>query len=110
MADAFSYKLGMRLPSRIITLSGNGLTSLDLIDPGSIKFVYRRKGVVERNEITATIVNSAKMQIAVDFGAVDTDEIAQYQWHVEARIGALPMAFPEVDFYTFSITGTIAAP
>jgi hypothetical protein len=108
--DAFSYKKGMRLPSRIITLAGNGVTSLAQLDVGSIKFVYRKKGVVERNEILATIVDAAARTISVDFGTVDTDEIAQYQWHVEARIGGLSMAFPEVGFYTFSVTDPIAAP
>lgn len=107
---AFSYKKGMRLPSRIITLAGNGVTSLAQLDSGSIKFVYRKKGVVERNEILATIVDAAARTIAVDFGAVGTDELATYQWHVEAKIGGLPMAFPEEGFYTFAVTDTIAAP
>lgn len=110
MSDQFSYKRGMRLPSRIITLSGNGLTSLDSIDANSLKFVYRRKGVTERKEIAAMVVDEATMRIMVDFGAVDTAVIAQYQWHVEATIGGLPMAFPELGFYTFSITDTIEVP
>lgn len=109
MSDAFSFKLGMRLPTRILTLAGNGLTSLATIDVGTIKFVYRKKGVAERNEIAATIFDSAKMQIAVNFGTVDTDELAQYQWHVEAKVGGLLMAFPEKGFYTFSVTETIGA-
>lgn len=110
MKDAFSYKKGMRLPSRFITLAGNGVTSLTQLDVGSIKFVYRKTGVAERNAIDATIVDAAAMRISVDFGTVDTDEIAQYQWHVEAKIGGLPMAFPEVGFYTFSVTDTIGTP
>lgn len=110
MSDAFSLKLGARLPSRTITLAGNGITSLDELDPGSIKFRYRKKGVVERNDIAAVIVDAAAMKIRVDFGAVDTDEIATYEWDIEATVGGLKMYFPEKGFYTFSVTGTIAAP
>lgn len=111
MKDSFSYKKGMRLPSRFITLAGNGVTSLTQLDVGSIKFVYRKVGFpLERNVIDATIVDAAAMRISVDFGTVDTDELAQYQWHVEAKIGGLPMAFPEVGFYTFSVTDTIGTP
>lgn len=107
MSDAFSYKRGMRLPSRIITLTGNGLTSLTGVDPGSIKFVYRTQGTHERSVIVASVVDSPTMKIEVDFGAVNTGTIAQYQWHVEATVGGLPMAFPEKGFYTFSIVETI---
>lgn len=108
MVDAFSFKKGMRLPSRTIVLAGNGVTSLAQLDPGSIKFVYRKKGVVERNEILATITDAAAMKVRVDFAALDVDEIAAYQWHVEATIGGLGMAFPERGFYQFSVTDTIA--
>lgn len=107
LRDAFSFKRGMRLPSRIVTLVGNGLANLDSIDPGSIKFVYRKKGVVERNLITATVVSSTAMTIKVDFGTLDTDELARYEWHIEATIGGLGLAWPERDFYTFSVTETI---
>ena len=107
MSDAFSYKRGMRLPARIITLSGNGLTNLDTITPGSIVFVYRKKGTTTRTTIAASVVSSAAMTVRVDFGSVDTAVIAQYQWHVEASIGGLAMAFPEQGFYTFSITEQI---
>jgi len=110
MSDVFSYKRGMRLPSRIITLSGNGLTSLDTVDSGSVKFVYRRKGIAERIEISAIVIDEALMRIEVDFSSVDTGTIGQYQWHVEAKVGGLPMAFPERGFYTFSITETIETP
>lgn len=109
MSDVFSYKKGMRLPSRIITLAGNGITTLTELDPGSIKFVYRKKGVAERVEIAASIVSASAKTIEVDFGAVDTDEIAQYQWHVEATVGGLTMAWPERGFYTFSVTEAIEA-
>lgn len=105
--DAFSYKRGMRLPSRIITLVGNGVTNLTAIDPGSIKFVYRPKETNQRKEIAASVVDAALMKIDVDFGAVDTSVAAQYQWHVEATIGGLVMAWPEKGFYTFSVTETI---
>lgn len=105
--DAFSYKRGMRLPARIITLTGNGVTTLAALDSNSIKFVYRKKGVVERKLIAATISDAAAMKIEVDFGTIDTATIAQYQWHVEAAIGGLVMAFPELGFYTFSVTDTI---
>lgn len=105
MSDAFSYKRGMRLPRRIITLAGNGLTTLSAVD--SIKFVYRKMGAVERNEIVAAVVDAAALTIEVDFGTVDTDEIAQYQWHVEVTVSGLVMAFPERNFYTFSVTATI---
>lgn len=107
MSDAFSYKRGMRLPSRIVTLAGNGLTTLDTVDPGSINFVYRTKAANERKLIAAVVVDAAAMKVEIDFGSVDTSVIAQYQWHIEATVGGLPMAFPERGFYTFSVTDQI---
>jgi len=109
MSDAFSYKRGMRLPNRIITLAGNGLSNLDTVDPGSLNFVYRTSGFTgERKVIAAAISESAAMKIEVDFASIDTSVVAKYQWQVEATIGGLPLAWPESGFYTFSITDTIA--
>lgn len=106
-SDLFSYKKGMRLPSRVLTLDGNGIASLAELDPGSIRFVYRKKGVAERNEITPTIVDAAARKIRVDFGAIDTNTIAAYQFHVEGMVGGKLLAWPERGFYTFSVTETI---
>ena len=105
MADLFSFKKGARLPSRTITLVGNGLTTLTGID--NAKFIYRKSGVVERTEILAVVVDVDLLQIRVDFAALDVDEISKYQWHVEVTIGGLVMCFPEKGFYTFSVTETI---
>jgi hypothetical protein len=107
MADAFSFKKGVRLPSRTITLSGNGLTTLVGVD--QVVFVYRKKGVAERNEIIAVVTDAAAMKVRVDFGALDVDEIATYQWQCEAVVGGERMAFPEKGFYTFSVTENIEA-
>lgn len=107
MTDSFSYKQGAQLPSRIVTLSGNDLANLDAIDVDSIKFVYRVVSKPERQEIVCTISDSATMKIEVDFSALDTDTIAQYQWHVEAKQDGLLMYFPEKGFFTFSVTENI---
>lgn len=112
MSDAFSYKHRMRLPSRIITLAGNGVASLSELDPGSIKFCYRVKdSQADRKLISATpIGDPADLQVQVDFAAVDTGTEAQYEWHIEATINGLTLAWPERGFYTFSITDTIEGP
>lgn len=105
--DAFSYKRGARLPVRIVTLAGNGLSDLSSLDVGSILFVYRTIGVDERKTITATIFDSPTMKIRVDFGAIDSATLGKYQWHIEAQVGGLTMCFPEKGFYSFSITDQI---
>jgi hypothetical protein len=108
MADAFSFKKGARAPDRIVALAGNGVTDLSTLDSGSIKFVYRAAGVVERNEITAAIEGDATdLRIRIPFGAVDVDEIGKYQWHIEAAVGGKLMYWPEKGFYTFSVTENI---
>lgn len=104
-ADLFSFKRGARLPTRTITLVGNGLTNLDGID--GVKFVYRTAGVEERKEIVASVADSAAMKVQVAFGATDVAVEAKYQWHVEVTIGGLIMCFPEKGFFTFSVTDTI---
>lgn len=111
MPDLFSFKRGIYGPARIVTLNGNGLTNLDGID--SVKFVYRTLvdgvPVEERNEIVATVHDSAAMQVLVTFSALDVDVEAKYQWQVEVVVGGVTMAFPEKGFYTFSVTDNIEA-
>lgn len=107
MSDAFSFKKGARLPSRTLTLSGNGITTLTGVD--SVTFVYRESGVTERRTIAAVITDAPNMKVRVDFGASDVAAIKKFQWHVEAVVGGLTMCFPEKGFYTFSVTEAIEA-
>ena len=109
MADAFSFKRTARLPIRVITLAGNGLSNLDGIDPGSVKFVYRQAGVEERKEIAGTVQDSAAMKVAIPFGAIDVATEGKYQWQIEVTVGGLTMCFPEKGFYTFAVTDNIEA-
>jgi hypothetical protein len=111
MADSFSFKRGARLPVRVITITGNGLTNLDVID--SAKFVYRALvdsvPVEERREIAASVFDSDAMQVSVAFAALDVSVEGKYQWHIEVAVSGLLMYFPEKGFYTFSVTDNIEA-
>lgn len=110
MADAFSFKKGATAPDRIVTLTGNGVTDLSTLDGGTIKFIYRTKGVAELNEIVAAIEGDpTNLQIRVPFGTVDTDVVAKYEWHIEAQQSGKKMYWPEKGFNTFSVTTTIEA-
>ncbi len=106
MTDKFSFKKGARLPSREMTLTSS--TDFNLQTADSVTFVYRKKGVAERNTIAPVILSPTK--IRVDFGSIDVDEIAQYEWHVEAVFSSKRMDFPERSFFTFSVTETIETP
>jgi hypothetical protein len=106
-ADAFSFKKDARLPSRIVTLSGNGLADLSTIDANTMLFVYRLKGDTVRKTITATITSIPLMKIQVDFASIDTQNLGKYEWHIEAQITGKKMYWPEKGFYTFSVTDNI---
>lgn len=117
MADLFSFKKGARLPSRSLKLKSSA--SFDLAQASSITFVYRTKGVVERRTIAVVVFGATtydaeteqySASITVDFGATDVATVASFEWHVEAVFSGKTMCFPEKDFYTFSVTETIAAP
>lgn len=108
MSDAFSFKRGAELPARVITLSGNGVTTLAAIDAGTLLFVYREKGVeTDRRTINAQIVDAAAMKVEVDFSSVDTATLGRYEWEVEGQIAGRKLYWPEKGFYTFSVTDNI---
>lgn len=107
MSDAFSFKVGAQLPSRTMTLTGNGLTSLASIDANTMLFVYRPKGTATRTTIPATIVDAAAMKIQIDFGTVDTATAGSFDWEIEAQIGGKKLYWPEKGFYSFSVTANI---
>jgi hypothetical protein len=108
MRDAFQFKRGARLPSRTMTLKSKA--TFDLATASSVKLVYRKVGVVERNEIVASSIDAPNKRVTFDFGTLDTDELAQYQWHVEAVFSGKRWDFPEGGFYTFSVVETIEVP
>jgi hypothetical protein len=105
MKDAFGCKRGARLPSREMTLKSSA--SFDLAAASSVTFVYRTMGVVERNEIVAVVVDAPTKKIRIDFADLDVDVEARYEWHVEVVFSSKRMDFPEVGFYTFSVTENI---
>lgn len=105
MSAAFTLKRTARLPSRAITLSGNGITTLQGID--SCAFVYEAAAGGTPVSLTATVTDAANMVIRVDFGATDVATVGTYKWHIKVTQGGLDMYFPEVGFYTFAITPTL---
>lgn len=110
MADAFSFKRGASAPDRLVTLAGNNVTDLSALDGGTIKFIYRRAGVTELNEIAAAIEGpTTDLVVRVAFDAINTETIAKYQWHIEAQVSGKKMYWPEKGFYTFSVTDNIEA-
>jgi hypothetical protein len=107
MRDAFSFKRTERLPSREMTLKS--AATFDLASASSVKFVYRTKGIVERRELAAVVVDAPAKRIRVDFGDTDVAIVGKFEWHIEVVLGGKLMTFPEGGFFTFAVTGNIEA-
>ncbi len=108
MAELFSIKKGVQLPSQTWTLDTSA--SLDLASATSVDFVYRKKGVAERVVKALTVTDAPTKEVRLDLAIDEVDLIGTFQCQVEVTIGGKVMAFPHEGFDTFKVTANIEEP